>query len=143
MADPTRAATQKLLIFNPSPQQCYPSNLLLLCTNVASVDFGTQTVNTTSAVQTVILTNISSANLQVAGHPGGTPGIWEDYSSTSDCPQAPQVLPAGASCTYSITFRPSTTGSRNGAFLDIETEDAVGDFGVSVVLLGVGKAGGS
>jgi hypothetical protein len=50
-------------------------------------------------------------------------------------------LAAGASCTFTVTFKPSATGNR-GSFLDIENYDGSGDLGVDVDLKGVGVAGG-
>jgi hypothetical protein len=85
----------------------------------------------------VTLTNISSAAQPVSGGPAGY--MWRDYSTTSDCPQA---LAAGASCTFSITFKPTATGDRNNSFLHIENDDGTGDLGVDVALKGVGIAGG-
>src|ERR1700730_3130833 len=60
MADRTKAGTARILIFNPPPPSCRPSNYFVFCVNPTSVDFGTQTVNTTSAPRMVTLTNISS-----------------------------------------------------------------------------------
>jgi hypothetical protein len=139
-ADPTKAATAQVLVFSPPPSSCSPSDSFELCVNPASLDFGTQTVNTTSAPSTVTLTNIASAGLHVWGSLGGTPSVWEDYSATSDCPQ---VLAAGASCTFSITFTPRITGRRNGgAFLYIVDEVDLGaDLGIFVNIAGVGIGG--
>ena len=137
IADPAKAGTAKVLIFKPPPSSCHPSNFFVFCVNPASVDFGTQIVNTTSAPRTVTLTNISSAAQHVFGDPNGTPGIWSDYAATTDC----SVLAAGASCTFTVTFKPSTTGNRNGSFLHIENDDGAGDWGVDVDLKGVGIAG--
>jgi hypothetical protein len=50
--------------------------------------------------------------------------MYRDYFTTSDCPQR---LAAGASCTFSITFKPTATGDRNDCFLDIENDDTGGD----------------
>jgi ASPM-SPD-2-Hydin domain-containing protein/Big-like domain-containing protein len=138
MADPTKAGTARVLIFKPPPPSCRPSIYFVFCVNPASVDFGTQTVNTTSEPRTVTLTNISSAAQHVFGGPAGVPGIWSDYSATTDC----SVLAAGASCTFSITFKPSATGDRSQSVLHIENDDGAGDEGVDVALKGVGIAGG-
>ena len=73
-----------------------------------SLSFGNQQVNTTSALQTVTLTNTGDADLTIQGiklngHLSG------DFHQQSNCPS---TLAAGASCTISVTFTPSATGSR-------------------------------
>jgi hypothetical protein len=81
-----------------------------------SVAFGNQMVNTTSAPTAVTVTNTGSMPQPVFGRMNGTPGQWQDFAFTNDCPSR---LAGGASCTFSITFRPSATGGR-GAFLIID-----------------------
>jgi sugar lactone lactonase YvrE len=73
--------------------------------SAASLNFGTLTVGTTSAPQSVTLTNTGSGPLNVTSinPPTG------DFSETNNCPT---VLGRGASCTITVTFTPSTTGDR-------------------------------
>jgi hypothetical protein len=52
------------------------------------------------------------------------------------------VVAAGASCVFSVTFKPRTAGARNGAFLYIENDDSTGGDDIDVTLVGVGIAGG-
>ena len=84
--------------------------------NPTSVEFGNQMVNTTSAPRAVTVTNTGTTPQPVLGRINGTPGQWQNFASTNDCPSR---LAGGASCTFSITFRPSATGGR-GAFLIID-----------------------
>jgi hypothetical protein len=139
VADPTKTGSARVLVFTPPPPSCQPSNNFEWCVNPPALDFGTQAVNTTSPPKTVTATNISSAALPIFGAVNGTPYVWRDYTATSDCPQ---VLAAGASCTFSITFTPSVIGNRNGSFLFIENAaENDGDLGDSTLLVGVGIAG--
>ena len=71
------------------------------------LDFGTQEVGTTSAPQSVTITNTGTADLTVSssldaagqfGNAGGT------------CPAAPFTLTPGASCDRAYVFQPMTTG---------------------------------
>src|SRR5260370_12747132 len=73
--------------------------------------FGNQMVNTTSASQSVTLTNSGNAPLTITSVTlGGTnPG---DFTPANQCPLSPSTLAAGASCTISATFTPTAAGSR-------------------------------
>ncbi len=74
--------------------------------NPASLTFATQTVGSSSAAQTLTLTNTSSRLLYIPIV--STSG---DYSKTTTCGL---TLAAGASCSASITFSPTATGTRSG-----------------------------
>ncbi|MGH9537614.1 MAG: choice-of-anchor D domain-containing protein, partial [Terriglobales bacterium] len=73
-----------------------------------SLSFGNQALNTTSAAKTVTLTNTGTATLNIAGYifTGTNP---TNFSQTHTCGT---TLVAGASCTISVTFRPSARSSR-------------------------------
>jgi hypothetical protein len=72
----------------------------------SSLAFGPQAVGTTSAVQKVRLSNVGTKPLEVTSIlPSG------DFAQTNDCPAS--LSPAGF-CTLSVTFAPSTTGTRTG-----------------------------
>jgi hypothetical protein len=81
----------------PAPQ------LILARSNLT---FWNQPVGTTSAAQTVTLTNIGSAGLILSSVVAST-----DFAQTNDCPSP---IAAGASCTISVTFTPTATGHVNG-----------------------------
>ncbi len=91
--------------------QASPSHL-----NPTSVEFGNQMVNTTSAPRAVTVTNTGSTPQPVRGRINGTPGQWQNFAFTNDCPS---MLAVGASCTFNITFTPSATGGR-GAYLMVD-----------------------
>jgi len=68
--------------------------------------FQGQVVGTTSAPQPVTLTNIGNATLTISSiAPSG------DFAQSNNCGSS---VAAGASCTISITFTPTTTGTRAG-----------------------------
>jgi hypothetical protein len=64
-------------------------------------------VNTASDPRAVTVTNTGSTPQPVRGRMNGTPGQWQAFASTNDCPT---MLAVGASCTLKITFTPSATG---------------------------------
>jgi hypothetical protein len=78
-----------------------------------SLPFGNQAVNTESAAQTVQLTNATSAALDITGI-----AISGDFHETNNCPSR---LAAELSCTISVTFKPSTLGSRAGTLTVSDT----------------------
>ena len=82
--------------------------------NPTSVLFGNQMVNTTSAPKAVTVTNTGSTPQPVFSRIGGTPGQWENFASTNDCPS---MLAVGASCTFTITFTPSAAGGRGASLI--------------------------
>jgi hypothetical protein len=82
--------------------------------NPTSLTFAGQTVNTTSAAQTVTLTNSGNAPLAISSISlTGTNSA--DYAQTNTCPLSPSTLAAGANCTISVTFTPTATGSRSAS----------------------------
>lgn len=70
----------------------------------AKLDFGDETVGTTSPVQTVTVTNSGTAVLNISKIAAGG-----DFAETHDCGS---TLNEGASCAVSVTFTPVATGSR-------------------------------
>ncbi len=97
-----------------------------------SLNFGSQQVGTTSAAQTVTLTNTGGSTLNFSS-------VTITGTNSSDFTDATcgTSLAAGANCTLSVTFKPTATGPRN-AFLTI-TDDAV-DSPQKVGLSGIGTA---
>jgi hypothetical protein len=72
----------------------------------ASLSFGSEVLNTTSAAKTVTLTNpqtvpVVISNVAVSG----------GYAQTNNC--GAKVAP-GASCTFNVTFTPTATGTQPG-----------------------------
>jgi hypothetical protein len=75
--------------------------------SATSLNFGNQTVGSTSAAQTLSLTNSGNAPMTISNiTPSG------DFAETHTCGAS---LPATASCTLSVTFTPTAAGSRTGA----------------------------
>jgi hypothetical protein len=98
-----------------------------------NLTFGSQNLNTTSAAQTLTLSNNNSITL-AAYH--GTSG---DFAHTSTCRPAGSdewLLIAGAQCTISITFTPTELGTRSGTLIIADGENPT----VTVALTGTGTA---
>ncbi|GAA1385482.1 discoidin domain-containing protein [Catellatospora chokoriensis] len=85
---------------SPAP----PSAQLSLSTS--SLVFGTQNVGTTSAAQTVTVSNPGTVTANLSGV-----AVSGDFARTTTCGT---TLAPGASCTASVTFTPTATGTRNG-----------------------------
>ena len=79
--------------------------------STASVTFGSQAVGTTSAAQSVSVTNSGNASLNIASILVTGPNA-ADFSLTNTCGSS--VAP-GANCTASLTFTPSATGIRTAS----------------------------
>jgi hypothetical protein len=76
----------------------------------SSVSFPPQTVGVTSPPQTVLLSNTSSAAVTLTA-PISVSG---DFFQTNNCGSTPSVLEVGQSCMITVTFTPTTSGSRTG-----------------------------
>src|SRR5262249_19514167 len=78
-----------------------------------SLDFGNQQVGTKSAPQTITLTNKGTTSLTLTNiNITGTNA--SDFNRTTTCSLS-TPLAAGASCTITVSFKPSATGSRSAA----------------------------
>src|SRR6266542_1908610 len=76
----------------------------------ASLGFATQALGTTSAAQTVSLSNTRAVPLTI----GSITSSSLDFGKSSTCPIAPATLSAGASCAIDVTFSPHGGGLRSG-----------------------------
>jgi phospholipase C len=74
----------------------------------SALTFAAQKVGTTSSPITFTVTNTTLIPLNI-----GLIATTGDYAQTNNCTSP---LAAGANCTVSITFTPTTTGTRTGAF---------------------------
>ena len=74
--------------------------------NPTSLTFASQNVGSTSAAQTITLTNSGTAALAIAGI-----GASGDYAQTNTCGAS---VAAGGNCSISVTFTPTAAGSRTG-----------------------------
>jgi hypothetical protein len=80
----------------------------------SSLTFASQATGTTSAAQTITATNTGTTSLFFNNV--NTSGDSLDFTiGTDDC--IGTTLPAGASCTISVTFSPTTTGTRTANVL--------------------------
>jgi ASPM-SPD-2-Hydin domain-containing protein/HYDIN/CFA65/VesB family protein len=76
----------------------------------SSLNFGSQTVNTTSSPLPVTLTN----NQSVALHVSSIATTAQFAIASQTCGTLPATIAANGSCTININFTPSGTGTRNG-----------------------------
>ncbi len=99
-----------------------------------SLTFATQTVNTTSAAQSVTLTNTGSAVLYITAMAitGTNSG---DFAETNTCGSS---VNASATCTISVTFTPTANGARAAS---VSITDGVTGSPQTVSLTGTGAAG--
>ena len=96
----------------------------------ASLDFGTVDPGTTSAPQTVTVTNNQATTLTISSI--STSG---DYSQTNNCPAS---LAAGQSCAIQTSFAPTVSGVVPGA-LTVVTDAALGTQPTSLTGTGSGS----
>ena len=76
-----------------------------------SLSFGNQPLNTTSAAQNITLSNTGNATLTISAVSitGTNPG---DFAQTKTCGT---TLAAGANCTISVTFKPTSATARSAS----------------------------
>lgn len=90
----------------------------LISLSPSTLNFGTVAVGQTSAPITVTLTNLSTT-VNVTLHGEKLVGANKsDFAQTSNCTQ---LLAANSSCTVSVTFTPSATGSRSAKMTPTST----------------------
>ncbi|WP_295390193.1 choice-of-anchor D domain-containing protein [uncultured Thiodictyon sp.] len=92
--------------------------------------FGSVTIGATSAAQTVTLSNTGVVPMSLS-----TPTISGNFAQTNGCGVA---LAAGATCTISVTFKPTVAGAATGS-LSVTTNDTAHPT-LTVALSGTGVA---
>ena len=99
-----------------------------------SLTFNNQNLGTTSAAQTVTLTNIGNASLSISSitFTGANPG---DFADTTTCGGA---LASGGSCTFNVTFAPSAAGTRAASLTVTDNSNDVPGSQQLVSLTGTG-----
>ena len=98
--------------------------------SATSLVFGSQTVGTTSAAQTVTLTNSGTAQVNVSGVT-----VTGDYAiSGNNCTT---LTTSGTNCGIGVAFKPTTTGTRTGK---LTITDNATNSPQSVSLTGTGAA---
>jgi hypothetical protein len=96
------------------------------------LNFGSVTVGTSSSPQTITLTNTDSVAIGINGV--SITGVAKaDYSQTNTCGTS---VAKGASCTISVTFKPTTTGQRSAK---VSIADVGGGSPQTVQLSGTGQ----
>jgi hypothetical protein len=100
----------------------------------SSLTFASQTEGTTSAPQTITLTNTGETKLSITGISitGANAG---DFAQTNNCPAS---LVAGFSCAISVTFAPTATGARSAT---LSVADNAAGSPQTATLSGTGLAG--
>ena len=96
-----------------------------------SLNFGNQTVGTTSARKIITLTNKGTGSLSISGITvsGTNPN---DFAQLNNCPAS---VTAGASCSIAVTFTPTATGARSA---NVSVSDNGGGSPQQVPLTGTG-----
>ena len=101
-----------------------------------SLTFAAQALNTTSTAKSVTLTNTGTASLTISGYSfTGTNGT--DFSQTHTCGT---TLAAGASCTISVSFKPTAAGTRTAS---LAVADNASGSPQTVALSGTGNGPGA
>jgi hypothetical protein len=100
-----------------------------LTASPAGLTFAGTTVGSTSAAQTTTVTNQGTAAAAISSVTASG-----DFARTSTCGTS---LAVGASCTVSVTFTPTATGTRTGG-VSIASNDPAGP--LTVALTGTGNA---
>jgi beta-propeller repeat-containing protein/centrosomal CEP192-like protein/HYDIN/CFA65/VesB family protein len=94
-----------------------------------ALQFAAQALGSTSAAQAVLLRNMGSAALSITSiTPSG------DFAETNTCGTS---VPAAGSCTLSVTFTPTASGTRSGSI--VIQDDAAGS-PHAITLSGVGSS---
>jgi phospholipase C len=93
---------------NPQTAQL-SGNGVLVTLLPATLGFGNQFVNSTSAAKTVTLQNNQTVALTITRITAS--GM---FAQSSNCPLSPNTLSALGSCTISVTFTPTITGNQTG-----------------------------
>ena len=100
-----------------------------------SLNFGNQKQQTTSAPQTVTLSNVGTAPLTINSIAiGGTNA--GDFARTTTCGA---TLVNGSSCSISVTFRPTKKGTRVATLTITDNSNAVANSKQNVSLTGTGQ----
>ena len=105
--------------------------------NPASISFGSQTLNSSSAAMTATLTNNSTSAIAIGsvGLSGANPGEFSISAKTCGA-----SLAASASCTASVVFKPTVAGSRTATLV---FTDGASNSPQAVSLSGTGSNGTS
>ncbi len=104
---------------------------LTLTFSASSLNFGLLQIGLTSPSQTVTVTNVSGHSVDFTSIASSG-----DYAQSHTCPT---TMTAGTSCTITITFTPTKTGTRSGAV--ILKDNSPGSPTQTITLTGTGETG--
>ncbi|HEY3971700.1 MAG TPA: choice-of-anchor D domain-containing protein [Candidatus Sulfotelmatobacter sp.] len=102
----------------------------------SSLSFGAENAGSSSASQSVVVTNSGSATLAIGSIAVGGVNS-SQFSQTNNCPTSPSTLAAGANCTINVTFIPTVAGSDSA---NVTITDSAPGSPQTVSLLGAGIA---
>jgi N-acetylneuraminic acid mutarotase len=83
---------------------------LTMTFSATSLSFGVLQIGLTSASQTVTVTNVSSHSVTFTSITSSV-----GYSQTNTCPTSPNTFNSGQSCTITVSFAPTVSGTQNGS----------------------------
>ncbi len=116
--------------FGTTPNYIATSSIPSVSVSATSLSFAAQNLNSTSAAQTLTVSNAAAAtgalNLTTIATTAGS-----DFAVSGGSCQAGGSVAVGASCTINVTFTPTATGTRNGS-LSIAHNGANGRTDVSL-----------
>jgi hypothetical protein len=115
----------------PGPPGASTPKAATFVVSPTALAFGNVTRNTTSAAQTVAISNTGSVVLPISSITltGTTAG---QFAKTSNCPAQ---VPVGGSCSVSVVFNPTTTGIKSAS---LKVTPGGGAAAKSVALSGTG-----
>ena len=96
------------LLYDQADPACAPASAPKISVSPTSLTFGNQATGSTSAAQTVTISNTGSASLNVTGI---TNSNATDFNVTA--PSTPFTVAAGGSQTFSVVFAPVSTGAKS------------------------------
>jgi hypothetical protein len=102
----------------------------------AALPFGVQAEGTTSAAKTATLKNVQTAPLTIS-HIAISGTASTDYAWSGNCPVSPNTLGAGLSCSVTVTFTPTSLGTRMAS---LTVTDGASNSPQSIALQGTGTA---
>jgi N-acetylneuraminic acid mutarotase len=104
---------------------------LSLTFSATSLNFGLLQIGLSSPSQTVTINNVSTHSVTFTSITSSG-----DYADANTCPTTPATLNAGQSCTITVTFTPTKSGTRSGAV--ILKDNCPGSSSQTITLTGTG-----
>jgi hypothetical protein len=114
----TKTANLNVTVASPATSVTVPlTGTVVVPTYTVSpttINFGNQTIRTTSAPQTVTVTNTGTAAL-IINNITRTGANANQFAQTNTCPIGGAGLAGGSSCTVNATFTPTTRGAKSAS----------------------------